>query len=440
MGNTCIGSRTDDTFEEDAAQPKQPRAHQPRMERLAVLLRVAPPQQYLHAQAWLEEHYTAYKGHSACEDYHGKIAHKSVSGQNPHVTLMWDLHHCGGLDAAVAKFRKAFATFHSTAKCTDIRLQPTAAPDAFTDCDHVEAYPHQGWTFGHCATPEYPSMTWMEVTLQANDPFTELKRAIGEQFGASVSDEFLPHCSVCYFPHKDEQFRLQDARKLAAEHPEVVCNTAVYKGVEALLIKTGINQQQVAWPTEILDRIEIQQHSTDNEVHHRGEEVHSWTAQEVEHESPYLGPTASSLPEAFDLLADRSEPQVAAEQAAEHVETLVEGCISAFQSIVKLEAWSVSQDRSDLYKASVIAVAEDEWSASPTRSDLFKLEAWSASQQRSELYKASVTAVATSARSATQKQATKQTLVEPIKAEQYSESLPCLPLENFSLLTISASA
>ena len=54
--------------------------------------------------------------------------------------------------------------------------------------------------------------------------------------------------------------------------------------------------------------------STDNEMHHRCEERHSWTAQEVAHESPYLGPTGSSLPKPFDLLTDPFEPQVSEPQ------------------------------------------------------------------------------------------------------------------------------
>lgn len=228
------------------------------MERLAVLLRVDPPSEYADAQMWLEKQYEAYEGHSDCNTYHSQVAHKSVSGQNPHVTLMWDLHTDRGIKDAVVRFRRAWDIFCSTAKSREVCLHPRDSPeDVFTACNDVEAHASEGWAFGHCATPEYPPMTWMEVTLAQNNIFSELKRAIGAEFGESVSDEFSPHCSICYMPYKDQSFGLPDAQKLVEKYPQMVSSESIYRGVEMLLIKTGINAEEIGWPTEILDRIEL---------------------------------------------------------------------------------------------------------------------------------------------------------------------------------------
>jgi len=211
------------------------------LERLAVLLKVTPPKEYLEAQEYLEDNYEAYHGHAACDhQYEAHVAHKSVSGQNPHVTLMWDLHTTKGCDDAVMRLRRAYATFSSENKVTDIALNP--APEAkgeFTACDNVEVHDGQGWAFGHCATPEYPTMTWMEVTLAPSQRFSELKRCIMGEFGETVSDEFQPHCSLLYFPHKDPSFTLAEAHSLVERYPKMVSTNSVYQGLEICWLRQG---------------------------------------------------------------------------------------------------------------------------------------------------------------------------------------------------------
>lgn len=111
--------------------------------RIAVLLKVEPPKGYLAAQQWVRENYELY---DKCD------ARMSVSGQNPHVTLIWDLSTTSGLDDAVAKITRAHESFSKIG--TGISMHPSAAPTREFSTHHgVESNQMKGWCFGHCAIP-----------------------------------------------------------------------------------------------------------------------------------------------------------------------------------------------------------------------------------------------------------------------------------------------
>merc|ERR1712070_801538 len=102
----------------------------------------------------------------------------------------------------------------SNTKNRDLELRPSPVAGPYTQSDDIEVHTDKGWAFGHCAAPGYPSMTWMEVTMEENEAFSELKAAISSEFGESAAGSFQPHCSVLYAPYKDQSFKLADANKL----------------------------------------------------------------------------------------------------------------------------------------------------------------------------------------------------------------------------------
>lgn len=118
-------------------------------------------------------------------------------------------------------------------------------------------------------------MTWMEVTMQPSKQFIQLKNAIAAEFGESASDNFLPHCSLLYFPHKDpscrlasesldttDMFGINEACKLVEDFPEMVDHQSQYKAIEILLVETGWpmchpRYDPTGWPTNIVHRIDL---------------------------------------------------------------------------------------------------------------------------------------------------------------------------------------